>query len=155
MKQIDIINIVDKTFLQSYLDSIDVNKIKSALSDIKYKIIIDNLEEVVKALKASGVCDYFMHDELGRIIVTIEGDGVQEELKKLKVIEAIPNVISADMQMAYSQEELDSHLEVLENSDAVPRVLNEDVKPEDIVYNGDLKQKDLIGFATNFDKTGK
>jgi nitrate reductase NapD len=96
-----------------------------------------------------------MHDELGRIIVTIEGDGVQEELKKLKVIEAIPNVISADMQMAYSQEELDSHLEVLENSDAVPRVLNEDVKPEDIVYNGDLKQKDLIGFATNFDKTGK
>ncbi len=113
------------------------------------------LQEVVEALKNCDVCDYHMHDELGRIIITIEGDGVQEELKKLKVIEAIPNVISADMQMAYSQEELDSHLEVLENSDAVPRVLNEDVKPEDIVYNGDLKQKDLIGFATNFDKTGK
>lgn len=125
------------------------------ISSIVVQTLTKNLEEVVKALKASGVCDYFMHDELGRIIVTIEGDGVQEELKKLKVIEAIPNVISADMQMAYSQEELDSHLEVLENSDAVPRVLNEDVKPEDIVYNGDLKQKDLIGFATNFDKTGK
>ncbi|MFX4236732.1 chaperone NapD [Aliarcobacter butzleri] len=125
------------------------------ISSIVVQTLPKNLEEVVKALKASGVCDYFMHDELGRIIVTIEGDGVQEELKKLKVIEAIPNVISADMQMAYSQEELDSHLEVLENSDAVPRVLNEDVKPEDIVYNGDLKQKDLIGFAINFDKTGK
>ena len=121
------------------------------ISSIVVQTLPKNLEEVVKALKASGVCDYFMHDELGRIIVTI----VQEEMKKLKVIEAIPNVISADMQMAYSQEELDSHLEVLENSDAVPRVLNEDVKPEDIVYNGDLKQKDLIGFATNFDKTGK
>ncbi|MDN5087689.1 chaperone NapD [Aliarcobacter butzleri] len=125
------------------------------ISSIVVQTLPKNLEEVVKALKASGVCDYFMHDELGRVIVTIEGDGVQEELKKLKVIEAIPNIISADMQMAYSQEELDSHLEVLENSDAVPRVLNEDVKPEDIVYNGDLKQKDLIGFATNFDKTGK
>ncbi|MEV9600499.1 chaperone NapD [Aliarcobacter butzleri] len=125
------------------------------ISSIVVQTLPKNLEEVVKALKASSVCDYFMHDELGRVIVTIEGDGVQEELKKLKVIEAIPNVISADMQMAYSQEELDSHLEVLENSDAVPRVLNEDVKPEDIVYNGDLKQKDLIGFATNFDKTGK
>lgn len=125
------------------------------ISSIVVQTLPKNLEEVVKALKASGVCDYFMHDELGRVIVTIEGDGVQEELKKLKVIEAIPNVISADMQMAYSQEELDSHLEVLENSDAVPRVLNEDVKPEDIIYNGDLKQKDLIGFATNFDKTGK
>ena len=125
------------------------------ISSIVVQTLPKNLEEVVKALKASGVCDYFMHDELGRVIVTIEGNGDQEKLKKLKVIKAIPNVISADMQMAYSQEELDSHLEVLENSDAVPRVLNEDVKPEDIVYNGDLKQKDLIGFATNFDKTGK
>ena len=83
------------------------------ISSIVVQTLPKNLEEVVKALKASGVCDYFMHDELGRVIVTIEGDGVQEELKKLKVIEAIPNVISADMQMAYSQEELDSHLEVL------------------------------------------
>ena len=125
------------------------------ISSIIVQTLPKYVDEVVESLKNCDVCDYHMHDEKGRIIITIEGEGVQEELKKLKVIEAIPHVMSADMQMAYSQEELDSHLEVLENSDAVPRVLNEDVKPEDIVYNGDLKQKDLIGFATNFDKTGK
>ena len=62
MKQIDIINIVDKTFLQSYLDSIDVNKIKSALSDIKYKIIIDNLEDIITTndlQKYSNLCDNY------------------------------------------------------------------------------------------------
>ena len=97
-----------------------------------------------------------MHDELGRIIITIEGAGVAEELKKLKVIEAIPHVMSADMQMAYSEEELSAHLEVLANADAVPKVLNEkDIKPEDIVYNGDLKKKDLEGFAKTFDNTGR
>ena len=29
------------------------------------------------------------------------------------------------MQMAYSEEELSSHIEVLENADAVPKVLND------------------------------
>lgn len=114
------------------------------------------LEQVVSDIKECGVCDYHMHDELGRVIITIEGSGVAEELKKLKVIEAIPHVISADMQMAYSEDELDEHMDVLENSDAVPHMLHdEDIKPEEIIYNGDLKRKDLEGFARQFDQTGK
>jgi len=114
------------------------------------------LNEVVENLKNCDVCDYHMHDELGRIIITIEGNGVQEELKKLKVIEAIPHVMSADMQMAYSEDELSSHMEVLENADLVPKVLNDkNIQSHEIVYNGDLKKKDLEGFARTFDKTGK
>lgn len=126
------------------------------ISSIVVQTLPKNLEEVIKALKESDVCDYFMHDELGRIIITIEGESVQEELKKLKVIESIPNVISADMQMSYSQDELDSHLEVLTNADVVPKVLKDNsIKAENIIYNGDLKQKDLIGFAKTFDEAGK
>ncbi len=114
------------------------------------------LQEVVEALKNCDVCDYHMHDELGRIIITIEGDGVQEELKKLKVIEAIPHIISADMQMAYSEDELNSHLEVLANADAVPKVLkDENIDITEIQYNGDLKKKDLESFAKAFDNAGK
>ena len=126
------------------------------ISSIVVQTLPKYLNEVVESLKNCDVCDYHMHDELGRIIITIEGAGVSEELKKLKVLEAIPHVMSADMQMAYSEEELSTHLEVLANSDAVPRVLNEkDIKVEDIVYNGDLKKKDLEGFAKTFDNTGK
>lgn len=114
------------------------------------------LNEVVENLRNCDVCDYHMHDELGRIIITIEGTGVQEELKKLKVIEAIPHVMSADMQMAYSEDELSAHMEVLENADLVPKVLNDkNIQSHEIVYNGDLKKKDLEGFARTFDKTGK
>jgi nitrate reductase NapD len=124
------------------------------ISSIVVQTLPKYIDEVVESLKKCGVCDYHMHDEKGRIIITIEGDGVQEELKKLKVIEAIPHVISADMQMAYSEEELSTHIEVLENADAVPRVLNDkNIKPENIVYNGDLKKKDLEGFAKTFDQT--
>ena len=126
------------------------------ISSIIVQTLPKYVDEVVESLKNCDVCDYHMHDEKGRIIITIEGEGVQEELKKLKVIEAIPHVMSADMQMAYSEEELSSHLEVLENADAVPKVLNDDtVDASNIVYNGDLKKKDLEGFARTFDNTGK
>lgn len=126
------------------------------ISSIVVQTKPEYLDDVINSLKASGVCDYHMHDELGRIIITIEGNGVQEELKKLKVIEGIPHIVSADMQMSYSEEELNSHINVLENSDAVPKVLNEETDdPSKIVYNGDLKRKDLIGFAKQFDETGK
>ncbi len=113
------------------------------------------LDQVVQSLKDCEVCDYHMHDEKGRVIITIEGDGVSEELKKLSVVEAIPHVIAADMQMAYSEDELDEHMEVINNADVVPKMLNDDdLEARDIVYNGDLKKKDLGDFAASFDKNG-
>lgn len=126
------------------------------ISSIVVQTLPKYLDSVIENLKKSGVCDYHMHDEKGRIIITIEGVNVEEELKKLKVIEAIPYVSSADMQMSYSEEELANHMEVLENADLVPKVLNDkDIRVEDIVYRGDLKRKDLIGFAKEFDRTEK
>lgn len=126
------------------------------ISSIVVQTLPKYLDEVVESLKNCDVCDYHLHDEKGRIIITIEGSGVEEELKKLKVVENIPHVASADMQMAYSEDELSDHMEVLDNAEIVPKVLNDkDVDPRDIVYNGDLKKKDLEGFARTFDKTGK
>lgn len=123
------------------------------ISSIVVQTKPEHLEEVLKDIKECEVCDYHLHDEKGRIIITIEGESVKEELEKLHVIEAIPHVIAADMQMAYSEDELDKHIEVLENSDAVPKVLNdENIDPSKIVYNGDLKKKDLEGFAKQFDE---
>lgn len=124
------------------------------ISSIVVQTMPKFLDEVVEALKNTPECDYHMHDEKGRIIITLEGSGVEEELKKLRVIEAIPHVITADMQMAYSEDELDSHMEKIANGDVIPKMLNdEDMDPRDIVYNGDLKKKDLEGFARRFDET--
>ena len=122
------------------------------ISSIVVQTVPKFLDEVVNSLKNSDACDYHMHDEKGRIIITIEGEDVSEELKKMKVIEMIPHVISAEMQMAYSEDELEKNMARLENADLVPKVLNDDdVKIKDIVYRGDLKKKDLEGFAKTFD----
>ena len=121
------------------------------ISSIVVQTVPKFLDEVVESLKNSDACDYHLHDEKGRIIITIEGEGVSEELKKMKVIESIPHVVSAEMQMAYSEDELASHMEKLENADLVPKMLHEDIDLKDIVYRGDLKKKDLEGFARTFD----
>jgi nitrate reductase NapD len=122
------------------------------ISSIVVQTVPKFLSEVVESLKNSDACDYHMHDEKGRIIITIEGADVSEELKKMKVIEMIPHVISAEMQMAYSEDELNAHMEKLENADLVPKMLHDDdLDPKDIVYRGDLRKKDLEGFAKTFD----
>lgn len=113
------------------------------ISSIVVQTMPKFLDEVVESLKNCEACDYHLHDEKGRIIVTIEGEDVSEELGKLKVIEAIPHVIAADMQMAYSEDELDANIKVINESDAVPTVLNdENVDIDRVVYHGDLKKKD-------------
>jgi len=124
------------------------------VSSIVVQCLPKYVEEVVESLKNTPECDYHLHDEKGRIIITIEGEGVSEELEKLRVVEAIPHVISADMQMAYSEDELDEHMEVINNRDVVPKILQdtESVDVDKVVYNGDMKKReDMVAFAQDFD----
>jgi len=125
------------------------------ISSIVVQCLPKYLDEVVESLKNCEVCDYHLHDEKGRVIITIEGNGVSEELEKLRVVEAIPHVIAADMQMAYSEDELDEHMEVINNRDAVPKILKEDaqkVNLDEVRYNGDMKKRDdMVAFAKEFD----
>ncbi len=124
------------------------------ISSIVVQCLPEYVEEVVQSLKDCEVCDYHLHDEKGRVIITIEGKGVSEELEKLKVVEAIPHVIAADMQMAYSEDELDEHMEVINNRHVVPKILQDtdNVDVDKVVYNGDMKKKeDMVAFAKEFD----
>lgn len=101
------------------------------------------LDEVVEYLKNLDICDYHFHDELGRIIVTIEGSGVEEEIKKLTQIQEMPHVVAADMHFAYTEKELDEERDKLEKEGTtIPDWLNaEEVNVRDIQYHGDLKKK--------------
>ena len=111
------------------------------LSSIVVLTRLENLEEVLKSIKSSDYCEYHLHDEKGRIIVTIEGKDTEEEINKLKKLQAIPHVISAEMAFAYSEDELEKERAKLESSaDNIPDWLNDsDAKMRDIKYGGDLK----------------
>jgi len=102
-----------------------------------------NYDQVQKWCEESGICEFHFGDkEKGKIIVTIEGEGVDEEIEKLKQIQAAPGVIAADMMMTYQEDMLDEEVKRLEEEGVVPDWLNDpNTKAEDIVYHGDLKKK--------------
>lgn len=101
------------------------------------------VDEIIAVCEASDFCDYHFHDtEKGKIIVTIEGKNIDEEMAKMKKIEAIAHVICADMMMAYSEDELEAERAKLDNAPSVPPILNDEkIDLKDIVYRGDLKKK--------------
>ena len=50
------------------------------LSSIVVQTRAENLDKVLEDVKASPDCEYHLHDEKGRIIVTIEGKNTEEEI---------------------------------------------------------------------------
>lgn len=113
------------------------------ISSIVIQARNEYIEGLVEKLKECDFCDYHFHDaSIGKIIVTVEGEGIEEEMAKVRKIEALEHVVSAEMMMAYSEDELDQERDKLVKSDVVPEILqNDNVKVEDIVYHGDLKKK--------------
>ncbi|BAF70907.1 chaperone NapD [Nitratiruptor sp. SB155-2] len=101
----------------------------------------EDVESVKKRIEESGVCDIHIVDEKGYIIVTIEGDGIEEEINKLKTLQFLEGVLSAEMVFSYSEDELEALREDLDIQDPVPEILEKDVPAEQIVYHGDLKKK--------------
>ena len=76
------------------------------VSSIVIKAKPEHFDEVLRGLKASDICDVHFHDELGRIVVTIEGANINEEMEKMKLLSQAANVLSAEMIYAYSEDEM-------------------------------------------------
>ena len=116
------------------------------ISSIVVQVKPENYDGVKEELEASGVCEYhFGEKEKGKMIVTVEGKDVEEEIKKLVRIQTTKGVLAADMMQTY-QEDLDDAIKELEAADEVPEVLaDENIDIRDIKYNGDLKKKDFHG----------
>jgi nitrate reductase NapD len=112
------------------------------ISSIVIQCTSKHFDEVKEWCESSEICDFHFGDkEKGKIIVTIEGKGVGEEIEKLLQIQQQPHIIAADMMMSY-QEELDEEIRKLNEADLVPAVLNDNnIDVRDVVYNGDLKKK--------------
>ena len=99
-------------------------------------------KEVSEKLESGGICEVHICSGDGRIIVTVEGAGIEEEMNKLKQIQSMPHIISAEMVYSYSEDELDQIRSDVEISDDTPSWLNTEIKDaRTINYQGDLKRK--------------
>ncbi len=111
------------------------------ISSIIVKARSENIDDVKKSLEESGICDiHFVDSEKGVIIVTIEGKNVEEEIQKVRILEALPKVISADMHMSYCEEELEEMMKDIDTNNSLQEI-NANKPIEEINYFGSLKGK--------------
>lgn len=110
------------------------------ISSIVVKTTESKYQTILETLKTSDFCDVHFHED-EKIVVTVEGASTDEEIKKLKKIEALQGVLSAEMVYAYSEDELEAERNSIELAGSVPEWLNDDsIRAEQIKYKGDLKK---------------
>jgi nitrate reductase NapD len=105
------------------------------------RVLPEYSEELKDQIIKSDLCDYHLHDS-DKIIITIEGKDISEEISKLRQIEDFPHVISAEMVYSYSEYELEQERDKIEKAAPFPDWLNnENIEAGNIPYNGNLKKK--------------
>ena len=97
------------------------------VSGLVVKTKPEHLKSVLNSLNSSDLCEVHFHDETGKIVVTIEGENVNEEMIKMKKIQNIPDVLSAELIYSYSENELAQAEELFKKrGEQVPDELNSD-----------------------------
>jgi nitrate reductase NapD len=112
------------------------------ISSVVVKCAPQFLESVVSSIESLKCCEIHAKDELCRIVIVLDGETTEEESNKLRDIQALDHVLSAEMVYAYSDSEFAAEEGKFEkvSSEILDR-LNSDLPAEEIVYNVHLKDK--------------
>ncbi len=111
------------------------------ISSVIIKTRSTYFNKIVEILTNSNLCEVHA-SENQKIVITLEGKNTEEEINKLKQIEKMEGVVSAEMVYAYSEDELEKERNKIEQATQVPEWLNnENIKAEQIKYKGDLRSK--------------
>lgn len=94
------------------------------VSSIVVKTSSERVQDVMDQFGLTGIGEVHFHDAQGRIVVTIEGRSIDDEMEKLKQIQGMPHVISANLAYAYSEQELlDAKTHISVSNKPVPDAL--------------------------------
>ena len=92
------------------------------ISSIIVKTAERDRDAVVERLTAAGLCDIHFADGT-KIVVTLEGQDVAEEMDKMKAILNISGVLAADLAYSYSEDETERAFMNLAAGGVVPAAL--------------------------------
>ncbi len=81
------------------------------VSSIVVKTLPENMESVINSINEIDLCEVHFSNAEGKIVVTIEGDSIQEQMESMKSIQGMPFVVSANLAYSYCEDELADALE--------------------------------------------
>ncbi len=76
------------------------------VSSIVVKTTAEHLQEVMDNINKVDLCEVHFSDPEGKIVVTVEGESISEQMERMKVIQNIPFVFSANLAYSYCEDEV-------------------------------------------------
>ena len=84
------------------------------VSSIVVKTLPEHMNEVIEMINSYDLCEVHFKDPDGMIVVTIEGENIDEQMKSLSRIQNIPEVLNANLMFSYCEEELIDAMEQID-----------------------------------------
>ncbi len=86
------------------------------VSSIVVKTAPEHMDNVIDKINTIDFCEVHFSNKEGKIVVTIEGESINEQMESMKCIQGIPNVSSANLAYSYCEDETISALEQMKKS---------------------------------------
>lgn len=80
------------------------------VSSIVVKTSPEYLGETIAAINALDFCEVYFYDSEGRIVVTIEGKRLNDQIEIMKHIQNMPFVLCANLAYSYCEDEVSDSL---------------------------------------------
>jgi nitrate reductase NapD len=80
------------------------------VSSIVVRTAPEHLGQAIEAINAISLCEVHFYDTEGKIIVTIEGERVHDQIRTMKLIQDLPFVLSANLLYSYCEDESEAAL---------------------------------------------
>jgi len=75
------------------------------VSSIVVRTAPENVNTVMTEINSIDLCEVHFHDPVGKIVATIEGESVHDQVELMKRIQDLPFVLNANLMYAYSDQE--------------------------------------------------
>ena len=76
------------------------------VSSVIVRAAKENIERVIHDINAVEFCEVHFYDPGGKIVATIEGESIHEQMESMKQIQNLPDVFSVNLSYSYCEEEV-------------------------------------------------
>ena len=77
----------------------------------------EHIENVMDTINAMEFCEVHFFDGKGKMVVTIEGETIDDQMERMKKIQNTPSVISANLAYSYCEDEIIASFDQIGNED--------------------------------------
>ncbi|KPJ99762.1 MAG: hypothetical protein AMK71_09205 [Nitrospira bacterium SG8_35_4] len=76
------------------------------ISSVVVRAAKENIERVMNDINAVEFCEVHFFDASGKIVATIEGESIHEQMECMKKIQGLPDVFSVNLSYSYCEDEI-------------------------------------------------